>query len=98
MVKRLKTKELNKQEKIQIWEQLKVLINLNWLIFKFCLFQRLLSIAYCYSLIIIAFKAQKSILCKEFCKNLTTKEQEKQQQSYFTEMYVNFFLIFVYIA
>ena len=68
LVESLKDPEgsLNNDEKIQIWEDIKLQA-----------LGRLISTACSFSIIIIATKIQKSILCSEMCKAVETTRSKK---------------------
>jgi len=67
LVERLKNEELLSEEKIHIWEELKSRT-----------IGRILAVGYCYSLLVVALKTQRSILCQETCKGL---ERPKSRES-----------------
>uniref|UniRef100_A0A915D8E0 Peroxisomal biogenesis factor 3 n=1 Tax=Ditylenchus dipsaci TaxID=166011 RepID=A0A915D8E0_9BILA len=66
---------MNAKQKIHLWEELKIKA-----------FGRILAVAYCYPLLVIAFKVQKSILCQESCRNIELKTKQ-QNESTISGMY-----------
>ncbi|KAI1730375.1 peroxin-3 domain-containing protein [Ditylenchus destructor] len=70
LVERLKQGKIEPKVKIALWEDLKIRT-----------FGRIMAAAYCSSLILIACKLQKSILCQETCKNME-KNESKQTSSW----------------
>uniref|UniRef100_A0A915DAI9 Peroxisomal biogenesis factor 3 n=1 Tax=Ditylenchus dipsaci TaxID=166011 RepID=A0A915DAI9_9BILA len=76
VVQKLKQNEgMNAKQKIHLWEELKIKA-----------FGRILAVAYCYPLLVIAFKVQKSILCQESCRNIELKTKQ-QNESTISGMY-----------
>ncbi|KAI6243763.1 Peroxisomal assembly protein PEX3 [Aphelenchoides fujianensis] len=65
LVRRLQTEEnIQMKEKIELWEQMKVKT-----------FARLLSLAYMHSIVLLALKTQKSVLCRETIRNFEKKDE-----------------------
>jgi hypothetical protein len=68
LVQRLQSDEnIGAHEKVEIWNQIKLLT-----------FSRIFAVAYMHSILLLALKLQKSILCKETIKNF---EKSKEQPS-----------------
>ncbi|KAH7712276.1 hypothetical protein AAVH_20363, partial [Aphelenchoides avenae] len=80
LVERLKQdSELTNQEKVELWEQIKLRS-----------FARILAVSFAYSLLTLAFKTQKSILCQETCRHL----EASKKQGFVGEGFVNYITSF----